>query len=114
MSRADLIGPTCPFDGKPALLHFAGLPSHVTWPRSFKEPTPRVKHQYSACADCDDLRSLHFDGIKHCARCGMAPDECDGTPLVGGVVPRHDEWPEGREWWTSILAAARGNVRSAR
>lgn len=102
--QVKMLGPICPFDGKPALLHFAGLPTYTMQPRSFKEPLPLVKHPYFDCWDCDDLSSYHHDGIPHCERCGEGPDTCDGTPLIGGNVPSHDAWPEGCAWWEQILS----------
>lgn len=92
-----LAGPICPIDQRYATEHLTLGQTH-TFFRSWAEPTPLVKHEYEECSDCDALSSYHEEGVEHCSRCGEYPSECDGMPMMGGVVPSHPKWPEGETW----------------
>lgn len=91
-------GPICPIDQHYAVEHIPFGQPHTIF-RSWAEPSPWVKHPYEECFDCDAMSSYHHEGVEHCGRCYELPDECDGTPLIGGVVPSHPAWREGEAWW---------------
>lgn len=91
-----LCGPVCPHDWKRAIEHYYGR----SWLRSFAEPTPLKPHVFEPCLDCDELSSYHDEDNyqEHCDRCSESREACDGSPLIGGNVPSHPDWPEGEQW----------------
>jgi hypothetical protein len=114
------LGPICPFDGQPALLHFAGRPGwmldylskfdncsdHLM--RSFNPRGEDHPHEYEECLDCDTY--THYDddySPPHCGHCQESPEDCDGTPYLEGSKKSHERWPEGMEWWRSVCKLAR-------
>jgi hypothetical protein len=96
-------GPICPTDGHRASEHVPFGQHHLVF-KSWAPPSPMVRHSYEECSDCDALFSYHHDGILHCTYCDNGPDECDGTPLIGGVVPPHPKWPDGEAWFDAEIA----------